>query len=296
MSQQQVQVGRRMDGAGSRLTEWTSTDRLAGRYSCYVFFGLALVYVPTMVAGFIAVGGLSAPIRDPYLGFMEVLILLLTVAIVVAFAALHAYAPASKKTLSLSALVLVALMAGITICVHFVLLTVGRQADETTLPGFKMLFTWTWPSMIYALDIAAWDFCLGVALILAAPVFSGSRPADRVRRGLIVSGVLCLGGLLGAVVGNMNVRNIGVVGYAFVLPIVMLRMGRLFAASPATDDRSGSPNGPTSKGTPGALATTSSAAETTAMNSAAAAATATDSVISRPLETQPISTMYDPEG
>jgi formate/nitrite transporter FocA (FNT family) len=53
------------------------------------------------------------------------------------FAALHAYAPESKKTLSLSALVLVALMAGITICVHFIVLTVGRQANETTLPGFK---------------------------------------------------------------------------------------------------------------------------------------------------------------
>ena len=64
----------------------------------------------------------------------------------------------------------------------------------------------------------------------------------------------------------MNVRNIGVVGYAFVLPIVMLRMGRLFAASPAADDHSGSPNRPTSKETPGALATTSSAAETTAMD------------------------------
>ena len=68
MSQQQVQVGRRMDGAGSRLTEWTSTDRLAGRYSCYVFFALALVYVPTMVAGFIAVGGLGAPSVIPTWG------------------------------------------------------------------------------------------------------------------------------------------------------------------------------------------------------------------------------------
>jgi hypothetical protein len=114
---------------------------------------------------------------------------------------------------------------------------VGRQANETTLPGFKMLFSWTWPSMIYALDIAAWDFCLGVGLLLAASVFSGSRLAAWVRRGLIISGLLCLGGLLGAVLGDMNVRNIGVLGYAFVLPVVMLQMGRLFAATPGTDDR-----------------------------------------------------------
>jgi hypothetical protein len=115
--------------------------------------------------------------------------------------------------------VLVALTAGITICVHIVVLTVGRQANETTLPGFTLLFSWTWPSMIYALDIAAWDFCLGLALLLAAPVFSGGPLSAWVGRGTMISGVLCLGGLLGAVVGNMNVRNIGIVGYAFVLPV-----------------------------------------------------------------------------
>lgn len=218
-------------------TQWTSSDRLLGKRSCYTQFGLSMAYVPTMAAGVVAVGGFNAPIRDPYQAVMELLIFPVAVALVVAFAALHAYAPAPKKTLSLSALVLVALMAGITMCVHVIVLTVGRQANEATLPGFEMLFSWTWPSMIYALDIVAWDFCLGVALLLAAAVFSGSRLALWVRRGLIISGLLCLGGLLGAVLGDMNVRNIGVLGYAFVLPVVMLQMGRLFAATPATDDR-----------------------------------------------------------
>jgi hypothetical protein len=167
---------------------------------------------------------------------MELLILPLGVALIVAFAALHAYAPASKKTLSFSALLLVALTTGLTTCVHFVLLTVGRQASEATLPGFTLLFSWTWPSMVYALDIAAWDFCLAFALLLAAPVFRGGRLPTRVRRGLVISGVLSFGGLLGAVLGNMNVRNIGIVGYAVVLPVVMLMMCRLFAATTATDD------------------------------------------------------------
>jgi hypothetical protein len=220
-------------------TEWTSMDRLLGKWSCYIVFGLVVAYVPTMAAGFVAGGGLSAPIGDPYLAVMELLILLMTPPFVIAFAALHAYAPASKKTLSLSALVLVALMAAITICVHFIVFTVGRHASERTLPGFTLLFSWTWPSMIYALDIAAWDFCLGLALLLAAPVFSGGcRRSSRVRLGMMISGLLCLAGLMGAVLGNMNVRNIGVVGYAFVLPVVMLLLGRLFAVTPATDDRS----------------------------------------------------------
>jgi hypothetical protein len=224
-------------------TEWTNMDRLLGKWSCYIVFGLILAYVPTMAAGFIAGGGLGAPIRDPYLAIMELLILLLVVPLVVAFGALHAYAPASKKTLSLSALVLVALTAGITICVHFLVLTVGRQANETTLPGFTMLLSWTWPSMIYALDIAAWDFCLGFALLLAAPIFPRGRLSTWVGRGMVISGVLCLAGLLGAVLGNMSVRNIGVVGYALVLPVVMLLPGRLFAATPVAEEVSVSVGG-----------------------------------------------------
>ena len=85
----------------------------------------------------------------------------------------------ARKTLSRSAFTLVALMAGITICVHFLALTVGRQASETTLPGYSFLFSWTWPSLIYALDIAAWDFCLGLALLLAAPPYRRANPACR---------------------------------------------------------------------------------------------------------------------
>src|SRR5438128_1243555 len=128
-------------------SQWTRADRRIGLWSCYLVFALGLAYVPTMIAGFVAVGGLSAPIPDPYLAAMELMILLLAPTLVVAFAALYRYASPSAKTLSLSALLLVALMAGITICVHFVVLSVGRQADETTVPGLALLIYWSWLSV-----------------------------------------------------------------------------------------------------------------------------------------------------
>jgi len=68
--------------------------------------------------------------------------------------------------------------------------------------------------VIYALDIAAWDLCLGSALILAGLAFPGPALAAFVRRGLLLSGALCLAGLLGAAVGNMDVRNISIIGGA----------------------------------------------------------------------------------
>src|SRR5947209_7162563 len=100
--------------ADARHTRWTSMDRLVGQWSCYLVFGLSLAYVPATAAGFLFGGGFTGPIRDPYPAVMELLILLLAPALVVTFAALHAYAPASKKILSHSALVLIALMTGIT--------------------------------------------------------------------------------------------------------------------------------------------------------------------------------------
>jgi hypothetical protein len=215
-------------------TGWTATDRNVGRWACYVFFTLSLAYVPAMGAGFIANGSLSAPIRDPYLAIMELLILPLAVSIVVVFAVVHAYAGSSGRALSLAGLALGTLAAGITICVHLVLLTVGREADATTLPGYDALFSWRWPSVVYALDVAAWDLCLGCALISAAFAFLGDGLSAFVRRGLLLSGALCLAGLLGAALGNMDVRNIGIVGYALVLPVVVLGMARLFSVTPLT--------------------------------------------------------------
>lgn len=51
-------------------TTVTAMDRNLGRWACYVFFALSLAYVPAMRAGFVANGGFSAPIRDPYLAIL----------------------------------------------------------------------------------------------------------------------------------------------------------------------------------------------------------------------------------
>jgi hypothetical protein len=220
---------------GPPSTAWTSTDRVVGRAACQVTFLLNLAYVPAMLAGFAVNGGFDKPVADPYLAIMELLIMLLAVPLVMVFACVHAYAAPDRKSLSLGALALVTLTSGITVCVHLVLLTVGRQADAHTMPGYDLLFSWTWPSVVFALDIASWDFCLGFALLLAASVFRGPGRSALVRRGLQLSGALCLFGLVGAATGNMGVRDIGIVGYAVVLPAVLLVMARLFATAPVQE-------------------------------------------------------------
>ncbi|MDX6319352.1 MAG: hypothetical protein QOD35_2752 [Nocardioidaceae bacterium] len=214
---------------------WTATERAVGRAACWVIFVLSVAYVPAMLAGFLANGGFDEPVADPYLAIMEVLILLMAIPLVMLFACVHAYAPANRKTLSLSALALVTVAVGITVCVHVVQLTAGRQLGAATSPGYNLLLSWTWPSVAFALDIASWDFFLGFGLILAATAFTGSGPPRLVRRGLLVSGAVCLFGLAGAATGNMGMRDIGIAGYAVILPVVLLVMARVFAATPGAE-------------------------------------------------------------
>src|ERR1700694_1049553 len=214
--------------------DWTPRARRLGIVAGWMLFGMGIAYVLIMVAGFVAAGNLTDPIKDPNLAIMELLILVEAPIIVVMFAVIHAYAQPANRVSSLIALALVCLMAGITLSVHFVLLTVGRQVSRAAIPGFTYLFSWQWPSVFYALDILAWDFCFGLALLAAAPIFGGYRLGRWVRTGVLLAGTLCLAGLAGVVLGNMQVRNIGIVGYGAVFPVVSLLVARVFTRmSPA---------------------------------------------------------------
>jgi len=133
------------------------------------------MYVAVMVLGFIAVGGLPAPLVDPAFASMELLILVQAPLIVVLFGAFHRYAAPRSRGLSLAAFALAVVMAAITLSVHFVLLTVGRQVPSALLPGFERLFSFNWrrchtPSISWPGTIAsAWRCCWLLRCSPAAP-------------------------------------------------------------------------------------------------------------------------------
>jgi hypothetical protein len=85
---------------------------------------------------------------------------------------------------------------------------------------------------VYAVELLAWNLFLGLALLFAAPVFDGVGSGRGVRRGLLLSGVLCVAGIVGPVVGNMRLQLVGVVGYAAVLPFVCFMLAKLFRSNP----------------------------------------------------------------
>jgi hypothetical protein len=76
-----------------------------------------------------------------------------------------------------------------------------------------LLVSFRWPSVVYALDILGWDFFFALSVLFAAAVFGGSRLTVSIRGVMTASGVLALAGLGGVVTGDMQLRNIGIVGY-----------------------------------------------------------------------------------
>lgn len=196
---------------------------------------LNAVYVVTLAAGLLSLQSPLQPIGDPLFAILEVLIILMMPLMVALMVAVHAWAPARAKVFSLLALVFMSLLAGLTCSVHFVILTVGRHAEFSEIAGMPLLLSFKWPSVTYALDILAWDVFFALSALCAAPVFSGNRVATSIRVLLALSGAMALAGLSGVFAGDMQLRNIGIVGYAGVFPVAALMLAILFHRTPAQE-------------------------------------------------------------
>jgi hypothetical protein len=150
--------------------------------------------------------------------------------------AVHAWAPTRVKSLSLAAVIFMGLLAGVTCSVHFVILAVSHQAAFAGQSWLPLFLSFKWPSVAYALDILAWDVFFPLSMLFAAPVFSGSRLAAWIKWLMIASGVLALAGLSGVAFGDMQMRNIGIVGYVPVFLVVVVLLAVLFYRAAPTED------------------------------------------------------------
>lgn len=75
-----------------------------------------------------------------------------------------------------------------------------------------------------------------LSMLFAPAVFKVSRLEKTIRLLMIVSGILSLVGLLGVPLADMQVRNIGIVGYAVVSIVVFMLLGIVFGRAQSTQD------------------------------------------------------------
>jgi hypothetical protein len=208
--------------------KFTATARRLGIFSAAATIILLVAYAVTLAMGLASLESPQQPIGDPMFTILEVLIITMMPAMVALMVTVHAWAPMHAKTLSLTSLVFMGMLAGLTCSVHFVTLTLSRQPEFAGQPWLPMVLSFNWPSVVYALDILGWDVFFPLSMLFAAPVFWGTRLAAWIRVLMTASGVLALAGLSGVVVGDMQLRNIGIVGYVGVFLVVTALLAVLF--------------------------------------------------------------------
>ena len=212
-------------GAGA---QFTATARRLGIYSAASIAILGLAYSATLAVGLSSLETPRQPIGDPMFSILEMLIMVMMPPMIGLMVAVHAWAPVSAKTLSIVSIVFMGLLAGETCGVHLVILTLSRQATFANAPWLPQLLSFQWPSVPYVLDILGWDVFFALSMLFAAPVFSGSRLALSIRVLMILSGAIALAGLGGVAANDMRIRNIGIVGYALLFPVVAALLAVLF--------------------------------------------------------------------
>jgi hypothetical protein len=208
--------------------KFTATARRLGIFSAAATVVLLVAYAVTLAVGLASLESPQQPIGDPMFTILEVLIIATMPTMVALMVTVHAWAPLHTKSLSLTSVVFMGLLAGLTCSVHFCILTLSRQPEFAGQEWLPLVFSFEWPSVAYALDILAWDVFFALSMFFASPVFWGSRIAKWVRVLMIASGVLALAGLSGVVVGDMQLRNMGIVGYVGVFLVVAALLAVLF--------------------------------------------------------------------
>jgi hypothetical protein len=211
---------------------FTANARRLGIVSAVGTVVLSVLYAVPLVAGLWSLPSPDVPIGDPWFPMMEVLIILTMPLMVGLMVAVQAWAAVPTKVFGSLAVVFISLLTLVTCSVHFVVLSVTHRGE---LAGQQppVTLTFRWLSVPYALDVLAWDVFFGLAALVAAPVFGGSRLARAIRVLLVVSGALALAGVSGVLLDDSRFRSIGIVGYAGIFPVAALLIAILFhRASP----------------------------------------------------------------
>lgn len=189
---------------------------------------LSIVYAIALGIGLLTLPSPDQPIQNPWFTVMEVLILLIAPAMVVFTVGLHSWAQADRKSLSLLSVIFTSMFALVTSCVHFAVLTLSREPTFKEDTWSTLVFAFQWPSVVYAMDILAWDIFFPLAALCAAGAVHGVGLAGLARNLLFGSAALAFVGLAGIPMGNMNIRNIGIIGYVVLFPIATVMLAVVF--------------------------------------------------------------------
>ena len=208
---------------------WTPSARRLGIASAIAILAIGILYVATIILWLILQAAPREPIPDPYLAVMEVLTIVSALALVGVVLALWCFADRAHHLPAIATLVFGTSGAVLTATIHFVQLTAVRQLWRA---GHLTDYRLVWPSSLFAAEYFVWDVLVGLTMTCASFVLAGARSAEHARGALLLSGVLCLVGVVGPFSGQIVLQNSAVLGYAVGLPLAAALTARVFRSVP----------------------------------------------------------------
>jgi hypothetical protein len=207
---------------------FTTQARTLGIVAAWITFILSEVYA---VASGLAYASQGAPVESgPFLSIMALMVVVMGPFLVLSMVAVHAYASPNNKPYSLAALAFMIACVTVTSCINFFLLLVSSQPNLFSESWRALFLPCKWPAPAFVLDNFVWDWFFGISMLLAAPIFGGNTLKTALRLVMILSGALCLAGLIWFAVSPAQAIIVGILGWGAAGPFVFLLLAKMFGS------------------------------------------------------------------
>lgn len=207
-------------------TTFTAQARTLGIFAAWTTFVVCEVYA--VVSGLAYVSQGAAVEGGPFLSMMAILVVVMGPFLVLSMVAVHTYASPNNKPYSLAALAFMIACVTVTSCINFLLLLVNSQPELFSESWRALFLPCKWPAPTFVLDNFVWDWFFGISMLLASPIFSGNLLKTALRFVMLLSGALCLVGLVWLAVSPTQAIIIGILGWGAAGPIVFLLLANMF--------------------------------------------------------------------
>ena len=205
---------------------FTPQARTLGIVAAWMTFVVSEIYAVVSGLAYALQG--AAVESGPFLSIMALLVVLMGPFLALSMIAVHAYASPDVKPYSLAALAFMIACVTATSSVNFLLLMVSSQPELFSESWRALFLPCRWPAPAFVLDNFVWDWFFGISMLLAAPVFGGNTLKSGLRLVMILSGALCLAGLVWLAVSPDQAIVIGILGWGAAGPIVFLLLANVF--------------------------------------------------------------------
>lgn len=205
---------------------FTARSRTFGVAAAWMAFAVSEVYA--VVSGLAYASQGAAVESGPFLSIMALLVVVMGPFLVLSMVAVHAYAAPHNKTYGFAALAFMIACVTVTSCINFLLLMVSSRPDLFSESWRAFFLPCRWPAPAFVLDNFVWDWFFGISMLLAAPIFGGNRLKTALRYVMILSGVLCIAGLVWIAFSPEQAIFVGILGWGAAGPIVFLLLANMF--------------------------------------------------------------------